>query len=631
MADVERIEDVLRLTQQRYALAVHAGRVGVWDWDLASGEVFLCRNLKAMLGYEEHEVANRLDAWLDLVSPEDRTLFQTAAWDYLEGRSQAFEIEHRLTNRNGDWRWFLTRGSGEWDAQGKPVRLVGASVDLTDRKAAEEANHRLETVETHSQVLMSMAEGVYFADANGFIRLTNPAFDRIFGYEHGELIGQHVSVLNDRGVAENARLVQDVLSAVHAHGTWKGEFLSRKKDGTAFITFARINALQVPGEVRYVTVQEDITERKQMEKALRDSEVRFRVIFAQSPDGIVLLDPETMRVVDFNESAHRTLQYTREEFAQLRVCDYECVESPEEIAAHVQKLLAQGRDQFETLHRAKDGQVRDVLVNAKVIELSGRRLILSMFHELNEKKRMDDRLQKLQAELTHVARLGTLGEMASGLAHELNQPLTAIANFLDAGLNILDAEAEGTDTVGELMEKAAAEAARAGMIVSHLRRLVRPISSHDSSVNLDDLVQEVVSLVSHDIRSNGVQVRLELAKSLPMILADRVQIEQVILNLTRNAIDAMVETEPDRRMLHLQTHFDGENVELVVADRGTGLTLAASEHLFEPFFTTKANGMGMGLAICRTIVEDHRGRIWAEVNPEGGTIFHVCFPVRRKC
>jgi len=625
-------------------------------------------------------------------------------------------------------------------------------VDITERRAAEEAWRRCEAVQLHSQVLMSMTEGVNFADAQGIIRFTNPAFDAMFGYEPGELIGQHVSVLNDLSAADNACFISGIMATVCSHGYWIGELSNRKKDGTAFMTATRISMLKGSSEVCFVTVQEDITWRKQAETALRDSESRFRAIFEQSPDGIVLLDPETTKAIQFNESACQALGYTAEEFAQLRECDYEISESSEEIAARMQKLMAQGAHRFETCHRGKDGRLRRILVNARVIELAARRLILAVFRDFTEQwqaenalrhsearyrallealpdslfrirsdgtfleykpakefpafktsseflgKRISDvlpakvaadcmdyinraiasgdiktyefelpvqdeprqfearivaigadevmvivrdmtaneqaenRLRKLQDELAYVNRLNTLGQMASGLAHELNQPLTAIANYLDAGLQEIHREKVDLDTLRLVMEGGASEATRAGKIIHRLRNLVRPAAAHASSVDLNDLIHEVLALTGPDLRAHGIQLHLHLAESLPFVLVDRIQIGQVILNLIRNALEAMMTMELHRRILTLQTRLledveEGKKVELTVADTGSGLNPSATGHLFEPFFTTKESGMGMGLAISKNIVEGHQGKIWAEPNPVGGMRFCFVLPV----
>jgi PAS domain S-box-containing protein len=490
-------------------------------------------------------------------------------------------------------------------------------------------------------------------------------------------------------------------------------------------------------------VHEDIRWRQQREAALRDPEGCFQAIFEQLPEGIVVHDPETMKVIHFNQAACRALGFTAEEYCQLSVWDYVAMER-EEVASLVQQVLSHGTATFETRYRCKDGRVREVFVNAKLLVVAGKRLIMSVFRDVTEQRQaewcyralldaipdlvfrlrsdgtfldyipakssppflppseflgrhiadvlpakvaqgymdritktlaygnvqvyeyelvlpdglrqyearfaaikadevmviirdqtnviqVENQLRKLYNDLAHVTRLSTLGEMAPLLAHELIQPLTAIANYLDTGLAEIRSGQFHCDRVCNMMESAAQEAIRAGEIIKRLRNLVQRTRPEGSSVNLNDLVQEVLALASPELRTNSIQVHLQLAESLPLIYVDRIQIQQVILNLVRNAMEAMLLSEPSQRILTLQTRYlyEEKKVELTVTDTGVGMDASAMLHLFEPFFTTKNTGMGMGLAISKNIVETHEGTLEAEPNPVGGMVFRILLPTFR--
>jgi two-component system sensor kinase FixL len=234
---------------------------------------------------------------------------------------------------------------------------------------------------------------------------------------------------------------------------------------------------------------------------------------------------------------------------------------------------------------------------------------------------IERRLQELQEELIHVARISAMGTMASALAHELNQPLTAVANFVMAAQALLaidqpEAQAEARGALAD----ATTEAVRAGQIVRRLRDFVARGETERQIVSLTRLIEEATALALVGAIQHGVRVEMNLDPAVSQVLVDRVQIQQVLLNLIRNAIEAMVGGEL-RELVISTTALSDEEVELSVADTGPGLADQIAEHLFEPFFSTKAEGLGVGLAICRTIIEAHGGRLWAEACPQGGMIF----------
>ncbi len=250
-----------------------------------------------------------------------------------------------------------------------------------------------------------------------------------------------------------------------------------------------------------------------------------------------------------------------------------------------------------------------------------------LVHEMAERRRAEETARERQKEMDHVARLSILGEMASNLAHELNQPLGAIANYARGCTRRLET---GGGDPGELIEATraiATQADRAGQIIARIRNFVRKRASPMEPMDIDDAVRTAASLCEGQARRGGIPVALRLAGDLPPVLADRVQIEQVVLNLVKNALDAMEEPPSGTDGVIVRTGRDGEGrVEVVVADRGHGLSDEARARLFDPFFTTKSGGMGLGLSICRSIVESHGGHLWATDNPGGGAMVRFVLP-----
>jgi len=250
------------------------------------------------------------------------------------------------------------------------------------------------------------------------------------------------------------------------------------------------------------------------------------------------------------------------------------------------------------------------------------RFFTGFIRDLTERQQTEARLQELQSELVHISRLTAMGEMASTLAHELNQPLSAISNYLRGSRRLLEGEAgERPAMMRDALEKAADQAMRAGQIIRRLRDFVSRGESERRVENITKLVEEASALALVGVKDRGIRVTFQFDPSVELVLADRVQIQQVLLNLIRNAMDAMEETHT--RDLAISVMPAGNNLVTVsVADTGSGIEPEVAEQLFQPFVTTKRHGMGVGLSISRTIVEAHGGRIWVEPNPAGGTVFH---------
>ncbi|MCH4560513.1 PAS domain S-box-containing protein [Mesorhizobium sp. USDA 4775] len=246
--------------------------------------------------------------------------------------------------------------------------------------------------------------------------------------------------------------------------------------------------------------------------------------------------------------------------------------------------------------------------------------------EAEERMQADVRSQELQLELLHASRLSAAGQMAGALAHELNQPLTAFTNSVNAGRLMIASGAHSVDTVRDVLDEAADQALRAGEIIRRLRQFVLRGETEMRIEKLPDLIREASALASAGTGAHGVRVRLSFDPRAEAVFGNRIQLHQVLLNLIRNAHEAMAETE--RRELYVATaRLDEELIEIAVADRGSGLPDDMADHLFEPFHTTKSNGMGLGLSICRSIVEAHGGKLRYEPNCGGGAIFRVTLPV----
>ena len=294
--------------------------------------------------------------------------------------------------------------------------------------------------------------------------------------------------------------------------------------------------------------------------------------------------------------------------------------------------------QFETVFQRSDGtQVPILVFEAPLVDSNGKQTgWMGSILDISDRKRVEELNRQQQEKLQSNARLATMGEISSMLAHELNQPLAAISSYTTGALNLIERASSSQTpidcaTLKPALEQASAQARRAGQIIRSVHQFVKKRAPECREVSLQDLVESIRALIELQARKFYVVLQTSIPPDLPMVRADSMMIEQVLLNLTRNAIEAMRDVAPALRVLHLVAHFDaaGAQVAVDVIDQGHGMTPDVAERLFSPFFSTKAEGMGMGLNICRSAIEFHGGTLSHDANPQGGTIFKFTLPVAK--
>jgi two-component system sensor kinase FixL len=354
----------------------------------------------------------------------------------------------------------------------------------------------------------------------------------------------------------------------------------------------------------------------------------LRSILETVPDAMVVIDRNgAIRL--FSTAAERLFGYAAEEVRGRNVGMLMPSPYREAHDAYLARYLATGERRIIGIGRVVVGQRRDggtfpMELSVGEVRSNGDRLFTGFLRDLTERQRTDARLQELQHELLHASRLRSMGQMAAALAHELNQPLTATANYVKAAQRLLDAPNADPARLRQALNLAVQQTLRSGEIIRRLRGFVARGEVERRPESVAKLIEEASALALVGAKERGIHVNLGLDAEVPSVEVDRVQIQQVLLNLIRNAVEAMEGAA--RRELSVSIGMAEDMVQVNVADTGPGVPSEVQERLFQPFVTTKTDGMGIGLSVCRTIVEAHGGRLWMEPNPGGGSVFSFTVP-----
>lgn len=498
------------------------------------------------------------------------------------------------------------------------VRDLGPAEDQARRERGLEALNRALFREAGRPMLL--------LDRRGIVSEANTAAQALYGYPATTLIGLPMS-----------RLLQDGTQVRqyfrHRQSLHTGQRHCRQ-DGTTFLAEVTLTLTGLSSEFHAVVIVRDITEEQALLERLRLSEARWR--FALEGQGDVLwewdLAHEQMQVSrhlgdppDAPTAGEQPLSYWAE-----RVHPDDLPPLQAAITAHLKGETPQ-IDLELRMYTHRHG-LRWVWMRGRVMDYApgGAPLrLLGSVRDIHEQRQQAEELTVWREQMLHTARLTSLGEMAATLAHELNQPLTSMRTFSAAAVLRLDQpELRDLEEIRRLIGLVSEESMRAGRILQHIRSFVRKGQVHFELLSLNDLVMNVQRLVEQRTRRQGIRTRLELAGDLPMLRADRVLMEQLLMNLMLNAADALRD-QPGEQVITIRTHQAAPpgHLGLELHDSGPGLPEALRHNLFAPFFTTKPDGLGLGLTICRSIIEAHQGQISAENPPEGGALFRVLLPL----
>jgi len=473
-------------------------------------------------------------------------------------------------------------------------------------------------------------------DPDDRVRVFSHACEIASGYSDADLQGRTLSGLVAPTTTGDGHEALDLRStAARCAGRCEAYLVAR--DGQRRLIRWSITLVEsAAGERPWVLATgTDMTDARRARDAVSEREARLQAILDTAIDGIVTTD-ETGQIESANHATERIFGYRADE---LIGCDIGILMAPEEASHHHQhtrRYLATGEAQIigvgrEVEARHKNGTPIPIDLAVNEIKLSGKRAFVGMMRDISDRRRAEEAAQLRLKEIAHASRLLELGEMTSGIAHEVNQPLTAIVSFAEACVRMIEKNTGSPEILRDALGQIIGQGQRAGEIIRRLRQLMRKGETAHACIDINQLLLDALALLRYEIRRGRVAVILDLTSDLPAALADYIQIEQVTINLVRNACEAMASAPDGPRELRLTTRAtsDPTVIEIEVTDTGIGLSPEAEDKLFQSFYTTKPNGMGVGLAISRSIIESHGGRLWAKPNAPRGASFHFTLPLAK--
>jgi PAS domain S-box-containing protein len=563
------------------------------------------------------------EAWMATLHPEDRERAATVYWDGIRS-GQGFTMEARFRRaQDGTYRWHLNRAVALRDAAGKITRFVATSTDIEDQKQSQRSL---------TSIINAMPTLLASAGPNGW--------GEFFNQRWVDYTGLNAEQLQGWGWAtplhpDDVELLKIWRSSLVSGAPLEAEARMRRFDGVYRWFEFRGNPLRDESGriVKWYGTSIDIDDRKCAERELQRKEAFLAEAQRLSMTGSFTWCLDTDEIA-FSEQLYRIFEF--EQNSPVTVAQIGTRVHPDDIPLLTERLeLARNGVNdlnYEIRLRMPDGRIKYVRTDAYGSrDPDGRLEYLGAVQDVTERRLSEEALGRLRSELAHMTRVMTMGQLTASIAHEVNQPLSGIITNASTCLRMLAADPPNIDGALETTRRTIRDGNRASEVITRLRALYSKKEGSPESMDLNEATQEVIILSLSELQKNRIILRPEFTEELPQVTGDRVQLQQVIMNLLRNASDAMSGVDDRPRELTIRTEREeGDRVRLTVRDAGAGFDPRAMDRLFEAFYTTKNDGMGMGLSVSRSIIESHQGRLWATLNDGPGATFSFSIPCASK-
>jgi PAS domain S-box-containing protein len=621
-------ETELRESRELMEHAASAGELGLWSRHLTASEVWVNGPMRSLFGFGSKETIT-FEAIQERIHPDDRHRMLSELKE-AQTAGLPFQGEFRIRCPDGTDRWLLAKGRtiAEFGG-GRNRRRMGMVIDISERKRAEQKLRDSE--ENFRRLVETTAAVIWQADSDNWVfTYVGPQATKLLGYPVKQWYEKDFWVSHIHP-DDREEAVKTCMTMSQTAKDFEFEYRMITASGEVVWIHDIVNCQHQNGtkKVQLRGLMLDISARKQAEDAARSERQFLRQVIDIDPNFIFAKDREG-RFTLANKAVAEAYGTTVDNLIGRTDADFNPNQSEVESFRRVDlEVIDTLQERFIPEERITNGggQVRWLqTVKRPILESDGSaKQVLGVSTDITQRKKTEAELREQRVELAHVARISTMGELAASLAHELNQPLTAILSNAQAALRFLSSKPADIEEVRETLQDIVEDNSRAGEVIRRMRALVKKEEVEFASLDLSLLIRDVVGLVHSDAILQNTKIVLLLNDNVPTVLGDKVQLQQVVLNLLLNAFDAMKTYSPLEREVKVHVEPYGADLKVTVSDRGVGLSMDKLDKIFEPFYTTKGEGLGMGLSICRSIIEAHGGHLWAENNPDRGATF--CFTV----
>ena len=636
ITELKQTEQERRASEARLEKAQRLAHVGWWERDFSTAHVSLSDEVCRIFGVQPVDLPEWHGRWLELIHPDDRLRVADTADAALVPGGPRYDVEYRVVRPDGTERIVHSQGDVKWDQSGKPLRQFGVLQDITELRRAEQG---LRESEERFRTLVQFSFDVYWeSDAqHRFIRQEfahGLADAPAPGSEIGKTRWEVPYLEPDEEAWRKHRETLD------AHLPFRDFELARPTPdgGKRYVSVSGLPVFDRSGRfIGYRGVGRHITDRKRAEEALRRSEAYLAEAQRLSHTGTLAFNATAP--VYWSEESYRIWELDPLQGLPNRQTVLQRIhpDDRERVNLETEQALREKRDfTLEFRIVLPDGRVKHIVSTGRPLFSADGELaeMVATHADVTERKRAQEeheRLRQLEADLAHMNRLSIMGELTASLAHEILHPIATARNNARAAMRFLDMSPPNMAEVREALACIVRDADRGKDIVDRIRAHIKKAPPRHDRFDINEAVEEVIEMVRAPIEKNGVLVRTHLAAGLTSVWGDRVQLQQVVLNLILNAIEAMCSVEERGRMLSIRTEQRGAaGILVAVHDSGPGVAPEHLQRVFEPFYTTKNSGLGMGLSISRSIIDAHGGRLWADADQPRGTVFQFTLPATQE-